>query len=106
MATTTPKTLVHTQPTAAGATVYTTPGATVTVVRHMRCTNKDSSSHTLELFRNGSAAANALTEVITIPAGGAWEDDVYIALAATDTIYAKADADSKITLYIGGAEIA
>jgi hypothetical protein len=101
---TTPKPLYHGQPAAAGGTVYTAPS--VAVVRHIRCVNKDTSSHTLELFRNGSAAANALTEVITIPAGGAWEDDVYLPLASTDTIYAKADADSKITLYIGGAEIA
>jgi len=105
MAATTPKTLYHGQPTAAGGTVYTVPGSTTTVVRHIRCVNKDASSHTLELFRNGSAAANAITEIITIPAGGAWEDDVYLPLAATDTIYAKADADTKITLYVGGAEI-
>ena len=106
MATTTPKPLYHGQPTAAGATVYTVPGSTNAVVRHIRCVNKDTASHTLQLFRNGSAAANAITETITIPAGGGWEDDVYIPLATADTIFAQADADAKITLFIGGAEIA
>ena len=105
MATTTPKPLYHGQPTSAATTLYTVPGATTTVVRHIRVSNPDTSSHTLDLYRNGSGDANRLTETITIPAGGSWEDDVYIALAATDTIQGKADASTKITVYIGGAEI-
>ncbi len=105
MATTTPKALYHGQPTSSATTLYTVPGSTVTVVRHIRCVNPDSSSRTLDLYRNGSADANRITETITIPAGGSWEDDVYLPLAATDTIQGKASASSKITLFIGGAEI-
>lgn len=106
MATTTPKTLYHAQPTSSAATLYTVPSSTTTVVRHIRAVNADSVSHTFDLYRNGSTDAARITETIIVPAGGSWEDDVYIALAATDTIQGKADASSKVTLYIGGAEIA
>jgi hypothetical protein len=103
---TTPKALYHAQPTNAAATLYTVPGSTVTVVRHIRCVNPDTVAHTFDLWRNGSADANRITETITIPPGGSFEDDVYIPLAAGDTIQGKADTSSKVTLYIGGAEIA
>lgn len=102
---TAPTALYHGQPTNSATTLYTVPGSTITVVRHIRAVNSDTASHTIDLYRNGSAAANRLTETITIPAGGSWEDDVYIPLAATDTIQGKADASSKVTVFIGGAEI-
>lgn len=105
MATTTPKALYHGQPTSTAATLYTVPSSTTTVVRHIRCLNPDTSSHTLDLYRNGSGNANRITETITVPAGGSWEDDVYIPLATTDTIQGNADASTKITVFIGGAEI-
>lgn len=105
MATTAPTPLYHGQPTNSAATLYTVPSSTITVVRHIRAVNADTAVHTLDLFRNGSAAANRITETITIPAGGSWEDDVYLPLAAADTIVGNADVSSKVTLFIGGAEI-
>lgn len=102
---TTPKALYHGQPTNAAATLYTVPASTVTIVRHIRIVNPDTASHTVDLYRNGSADANRITETITIPAGGSWEDDVYLPLAAADTIQGKADASTKVTVFIGGAEI-
>ncbi len=102
---TTPTVLYHGQPTNSATTLYTVPGSTTTIVRHIRAVNDDSVSHTLDLYRNGSASANRLTETITIQAGSSYEDDVYLPLATTDTIQGKADASSKVTLFIGGAEI-
>lgn len=106
MATTTPKALYHGQPTNSAATLYTVPGSTVTIIRHIRIVNPDTAGHTVDLYRNGSADANRITETISIAAGGSWEDDVYLPLAAADTIQGKADASSKVTVFIGGAEIA
>jgi hypothetical protein len=103
---TTPKALYHAQLAAAAATLYTVPSATVTVVRHLRAVNADTVLHTFDLYRNGSGDVNRITETITIPAGSSWEDDVYLPLAAADTIQGKADVASKVTLFIGGAEIA
>lgn len=102
---TTPTPLYHGQPTNSATTLYTVPGATTTVVRHIRVINPDSVSHTVDLYRNGSADVNRITETITVLAGGSWEDDVYFPLAAADTIQGKADASSKVTVFIGGAEI-
>jgi len=110
MATTTPKPLYHGQPGNTAAAAYTVPAATTTVVRHFRCVNKDTAAHTLELwhYASGGSATNAtaITETITIPSGGSWEDDVYLPMNAGDVLAAKADTASKITLYVGGAEIA
>lgn len=106
MATTTPKALYHGQPGTAAATLYTVPAATTTVVRHLRAVNATASAVTLDLYRNGSADANRITETITVPAGGAWEDDVYLPLAATDTIQGKAGTATALTVFVGGAEIA
>jgi hypothetical protein len=104
---TTPKPLVHIQLAAAAATLYTTPGSTTTVVRHIRVVNADTTaSYTFDLYRNGSGDANRITETITVPAGGSWEDDVYIPLNPTDTIQGKASVATKLTIFIGGAEIA
>lgn len=102
--------LYHGQPGNTAAAVYTVPAATTAVVRHLRCVNADTSSHTLDLYRyaSGGSASDAtrVTETITIPAGGSWEDDVYLPMNATDVLAAKADVASKITLFIGGAQIA
>lgn len=102
---TTPTPLYHGQPTSSATTLYTVPSSTVTVVRHIRVVNPDSVSHTVDLYRNGSADANRITETITVQAASSYEDDVYLPLAATDTIKGKADASSKVTVFIGGAEI-
>jgi hypothetical protein len=102
---TTAKTLYHGQPTNAAATLYTVPGSTVAIIRHIRVVNDDSASHNFDLWRNGSASANRITENITLQPGTSWEDDVYMPLAAADTIQGKADTSAKLTVYIGGVEI-
>lgn len=102
---TSPTPLYHGQPTNSATTLYTVPSSTITVVRHIRVVNPDASSHTVDLYRNGSADANRLTETITVQAGSSYEDDVYIPLATGDTIQGKADASTKVTVFIGGAEI-
>ena len=89
---TTPKPLYHGQPGNTAAAVYTVPAATTAVLRHLRCVNKDSSSHTLELWHYAS--------------GGSWEDDIYLPMNTGDILAAKADTAAKLTLFVGGAEIA
>lgn len=106
MAVTTPKTLYHAQPGNTAATLYTVPGSTVAIVRHIRVINKDTTvGYDLELWRNGSADANAITRKITVPPNGEWEDDMYVPLAATDTIQGKASTAAKLTVVISGVEI-
>lgn len=107
MATTTPKPLYHGQPGSTASTLYTVPAATTTVIRHIRVVNPSgTTNHTVDLYRNGSADANRITETITVPFGDSIEIDCYIPLSATDTIQGKADAATSVTVFIGGAEIA
>lgn len=54
------------------ATIYTAPGSTTAFVRSILAVNTDTANtQTFQLFRGGTAAANAITPVITLPAGGA-----------------------------------
>lgn len=108
MATTTPKRLYGpAQPTSSAATLYTVPGSTVAIIRHIRCTNKDvSTAYDLELWIGGSTDALSIIAKKTIPAGGEWEDDCYIPMAAAEILQGKSSTSAKLTLTVGGAEIA
>jgi hypothetical protein len=52
----------------AGA-VYTAPNPGQAFIKAIQIVNPDTASHTFQLFRGGSAAANAITPVFTLPAG-------------------------------------
>lgn len=55
----------------AAATIYTVPASTQAFVKAMHVVNTNAgASQTFQLFRGGTAAANAITAVITLPAGG------------------------------------
>lgn len=54
---------------AAAATIYTVPGSTTAFVRSIDVVNNDASARTFQLFRGGTAAANAITPVFTLGAG-------------------------------------
>lgn len=65
------KVLDQRQLAAAAATIYTAPGGTIAFVKSISVVNTDgSNTQTYQLFRGGTAAANAITPVVTLPAGG------------------------------------
>lgn len=65
------KVLDQRQLPAAAATIYTVPGATEAFIRSISVVNTDAmATQTFQLFRNGLAAANAITPVFTLPIGG------------------------------------
>lgn len=58
------------------ATIYTPSGSSVGFVRSASVINTDTADRTFQLFRGGTAAANAITPLYTIQAGGgAFYDD-------------------------------
>ena len=72
------KVLYQGQLAASAATLYTVPGSTSAFVKTVTAVNSDASnSHQFQLFVNGTAAANAITPLVTIPAGGmaTYEDE-------------------------------
>jgi hypothetical protein len=65
------KVLDQRQLAAAAATIYTAPASTTAFVKTVLVVNTDqNNTQTFQLFRGGTAAANAITPAITIPAGG------------------------------------
>jgi hypothetical protein len=55
----------------AAATIYTAPAGPTTFVNSILVVNTNTTTpQTFQLFRGGTAAANAITPVVTIPAGG------------------------------------
>lgn len=65
------KVLSQSQLPIAAATQYTVPASNVGLIRKMALVNTSSSlTQTVQLFRGGTAQANAITPVLTIPPGG------------------------------------
>jgi hypothetical protein len=91
-------------PNSAGV-LYTVPGGTQAIVKRITVVNTDAVDHTFQLFQGGSAAANAITPVFTVLAGGMAENDDSRTMDSADTIYGVADVASKVTVTIAGDEV-
>lgn len=75
------------------------------IVKHKSIVNNDSSARTYQLFRQGTAEANAITPIATIPAGGMAEWDGTMAMASGETLRGGASVATKLTLTISGDEV-
>jgi hypothetical protein len=64
------KVLDQRQLAAAAATIYTAPASTTAFIKSIHVVNNDTVTRTAQYFRGGTAAANAITSVVTIPIGG------------------------------------
>ena len=94
------------QPGTGNATLYTVPGATTCVIRHMRVMNTTGSAATISVAINGTAAtaANCLLYAFSIPANSVYDWTGFIPLAAADTIQGLQGTGSALTVTIGGVE--
>ena len=63
------KVLDQRQLASSAATIYTVPGSTTTFVKTIMVVNNDTVQRTFQLFRGGTAAANAVTPVYTLSPG-------------------------------------
>lgn len=108
------KPLVKTQfLTNAGVTYYTTPPTrpAITVVSSIVLANNTAAAHTATVGVNGVAAGNCILWAIPIPANSTFHIEAsgesgIVILEAGDTLQALADANSAITLSVGGTEYA
>jgi hypothetical protein len=89
------------------ATLATVGGGKTWIVSRVKAVNTDSSTRTMGLYIGGTAAANAVTPTaISIPAGGAWEDNSPgWTLEATQTIAGGASVGAKVTVTVFGDEV-
>lgn len=108
----TPKRLVGPAAVASGpATIYTTPAATKTIVKHIHVQNPSGSIVTFTLAVGTDAAGKRLYDAFSIPAQAAgvtanvidiW---VYIVLEATEIIQAAAGTNNILVITIDGDEL-
>lgn len=86
--------------------IYTVPGATEAIISSIVIVNCDNvSTHTVDLFTDGSAEANRILPTTTLEAGERITLNERMTLAAASTINGKADAGSEVTVTIFGLEI-
>lgn len=64
------KVLDQRQLASSAATIYTVPGSTTTFVKTITVVNNDTTARTFQYFVSGTAAADAITPAISVPAGG------------------------------------
>lgn len=105
MATDDYKLLYQGQLAASVGTLITVASGKAHIIKHISIVNNDSSARTFQLFRQGTAAANAITPIMTIPAGGIAEWDGTQAMAATETLRGVASVATMLTTTISGDEV-
>jgi len=64
------KVLYQGQLPSSAATIYTAPASNTSFIKTITVVNNDSSARTFQLFRGGTAAANAITPAISLAASG------------------------------------
>jgi len=100
------KLLYQGQLAATVGTLYTVPGSTGAIIRHISVINNDTVSRSFALYRQGTAATNLITPpaMVVLP-GGMQEWDGAMAMAATETIRGIGSVASMLSVTIDGDEI-
>jgi hypothetical protein len=90
---------------ASTGSLYTVPASTQSIVRSIVIVNTDSTSHTINMFVNGAAAANQTLKNRTLVAGERIELNAVHTLAASDQIQGNADTGAQVTFTMAVLEI-
>jgi hypothetical protein len=100
------KKLYQGQPGTSATTLYTVPGSTTAIVKHISIVNTASgSTHTIRLWHDGTANSNLILPVVTMASGGFATFDGTILMEASDTLSAQADAGTVLTVTVYGDEV-
>lgn len=99
------KKLYQGQVGSSATTLYTVPGATEAIIKHIRAVNTSGTARTIRLWHDGSADANAILPPVELGPGEWGEFDGSILAEAADTISGQAGAATAITVTIYGLEI-
>jgi hypothetical protein len=105
MTTDTVKKLGQMELTGSTDTLYTVPGATSALVKHMSIVNTSTiSGSTVKLWHDGSANVNLIMPAVTIAAGEWAEFEGTITMETGDTLKAEAQSANIITITVHGVE--
>lgn len=86
-------------------TLYTVPGSTQAIVKHISVVNYSASACTIKMWHDGTANSNLILPPVSIDAGGFAEFEGEIVMEAADTLKAEGGAASSITITLHGVEI-
>ena len=92
--------------TGAATTLYTVPGATQTIVRHIHVSNNHTAAVTLTLSIGTDAAATRIYDAFSIPPNGALDWAGFMVLEAAEIIQGWGSTASKLAITASGVEIA
>lgn len=100
------KQLYQGQLPSSAATLYTVPGATSAIIRHISVVNNDTVARTCAFYRGGTAATNLITPpaMVVLP-GGMQEWDGAMALGTTETLRGVGSVASMLSVTVDGDEI-
>ena len=87
------------------AAIYTVPGATQAIVKHIRIINTDTANRWVKLWDGGTADTNLIIPQTYVAAGGYIEIDGPICMAATIVLNGQAEVASKLVITVYGVEI-
>jgi hypothetical protein len=86
-------------------TVYTVPGGTSAIVKHIRLVNPTAGAATVALWHDGTADVNIILPPVSLGAGEWAEFDGSILMEAADTLHADSDTADAVTITVYGLEI-
>lgn len=87
------------------ATVYTVPGSTTAVVRHLRVVNETGAGATFTISIGTDGAGKRVWYQESIAAGDSYDWTGNLVLAATEVLQAYASAATTLTLTVSGIEV-
>jgi hypothetical protein len=100
------KKLAQAQLGVGASTLYTVPGATQAVIKHMRVANPTGSTVSFKLWHDGTTDSFIIVPSADILAGGWAEFDGNILMETADTLSGLASIATSLTITVYGLEIA
>lgn len=94
-----------TLPAASNQLLYTVPGATTAIIKHIRIVNYSAATQAVQMWHDGTADSNRILPSVSIEAGGWGEFEGTILMEASDTLYARTESASAVTVTVYGLEI-
>jgi hypothetical protein len=88
-----------------GATYYTVPAVTTTIVRNIHVSNATATAATLTLGIGGVTAAQSLYFGLSVPANGSLDWSGFLPLAAGETLQALAGTVTALSMTVAGVEV-
>lgn len=100
------KKLAQAQPAITATTLYTVPGGTTALIRHIAVVNTSAiAALTIELYHDGSTTTYQILPAVELGIHHFAQWDGVIVMEAGDTLQAKAGAASNVTVTVYGVEV-